>query len=172
MSQWTTLSLILTLGLILVDLSAEAAAAADDLPRNIELKPGAAVSDEKRATDTNTSDGKTRQIVTEAAAAKETAPTDPAAAPAPQSLPRRRRRLRLRRPAASRRKRLRRDPLPWSSSLASLLSQCRPSSSASAAIPTVSMACGAAARARRSPRSAISPRSTSPSSRQRLGSSP
>ena len=51
MSQWTTLSLILTLGLILVDLSAEAAAAADDLPRNIELKPGAAVSDEKTATE-------------------------------------------------------------------------------------------------------------------------
>ena len=81
MSQWTTLSLILTLGLILVDLSAEAAAAADDLPRNIELKPGAAVSDEKTATDTNTSEGKTRQIVTEAAAAKETAPTDPAGKP-------------------------------------------------------------------------------------------
>ena len=81
MSQWTTLSLILTLGLILVDLSAEAAAAADDLPRNIELKPGAAVSDEMTATDTNTSDGKTRQIVTEAAAAKETAPTDPAGKP-------------------------------------------------------------------------------------------
>ena len=81
MSQWTTLSLILTLGLILLDLSAEAAAAADDLPRNIELKPGAAVSDEKTATDTNTSEGKTRQIVTEAAAAKETAPTDPAGKP-------------------------------------------------------------------------------------------
>ena len=81
MSQWTTLSLILTLGLILVDLSAEAAAAADDLPRNIELKPGAAVSDEKTATDTNTSEGKTRQIVTEAAAAKETAPTDAAGKP-------------------------------------------------------------------------------------------
>src|SRR5262245_51260825 len=40
MSQWTSLSLILTLGLILLGLSAEAAAAADDLPRNIELKPG------------------------------------------------------------------------------------------------------------------------------------
>jgi hypothetical protein len=38
---------LLTLGLILLGLSAEAAAAADDLPRNIELKPGAAVSDEK-----------------------------------------------------------------------------------------------------------------------------
>ena len=47
MSQWTSLSLILTLGLILLGLSAEAAAAADDLPRNIEWKPGAAVSDEK-----------------------------------------------------------------------------------------------------------------------------
>jgi hypothetical protein len=78
MSQWTSLSLILTLGLILLDLSAEAAAAADDLPRNIELKPGAAVSDEKTATDTNTSEGKTRQSVTEPAAAKETAPTDAA----------------------------------------------------------------------------------------------
>ena len=76
MSRWTTLSLILTLGLILLGLSAEAAAAADDLPRNIELKPGAAVSDEKTATDTNTSEGETRQIVTEpAAAAKEAAPT-------------------------------------------------------------------------------------------------
>ena len=31
---------LLTLGLILLGLSAEAAAAADDLPRNIELKPG------------------------------------------------------------------------------------------------------------------------------------
>jgi hypothetical protein len=38
---------LLTLGLILLGLSAEAAAAADDLPRNIELKPGAAVLDEK-----------------------------------------------------------------------------------------------------------------------------
>lgn len=56
---------LLTLGLILLGLSAEAAAAADDLPRNIELKPGAAVSDEKTATDTNTSEVKTRQIVTE-----------------------------------------------------------------------------------------------------------
>jgi hypothetical protein len=46
---------LLTLGLILLGLSAEAAAAADDLPRNIELKPGAAVT-----TDTNTSEGKTR----------------------------------------------------------------------------------------------------------------
>ena len=81
MSQWTTLSLILTLGLILLGLSAEAAAAADDLPRNIELKPGAAVSDETTATDTNTSEGKTRQIVTEPAAANETAPTDAAGKP-------------------------------------------------------------------------------------------
>jgi len=79
MSQWTALSLILTLGLILLGLSAEAAAAADDLPRNIEWKPGAAVSDE--STDTNTSEGKTRQIATEPAAAKETAPTDAAGKP-------------------------------------------------------------------------------------------
>ena len=49
MSQWTTLSLILALGLILMGLSAEAAAAADDLPRNIALKPGAAVSQARRA---------------------------------------------------------------------------------------------------------------------------
>jgi hypothetical protein len=81
MSQWTSLCLILTLGLILLGLSAAAAAAADDLPRNIELKPGAAVSDEKTATDTNTSEGKTRQIVTEPAAAKEAAPTDAAGKP-------------------------------------------------------------------------------------------
>jgi len=40
------------------------------------LKPGAAV-----ATDTNTSEGKTRQSVTEPAAAKETAPTDAAGKP-------------------------------------------------------------------------------------------
>ena len=69
------------MGLTLLGLSAEAAAAADDLPRNIELKPGTALSDEKTPTDTNASEGKTRQIVTEPAAAKEAAPTDAAGKP-------------------------------------------------------------------------------------------
>src|SRR5262245_14267402 len=82
MSRWTTLPLILTLSLILLSLSAEVAAAVDDdLPRNIELKPGAAVSDDKTAADTNTSEDKTRQIVTEPAQGKDTTPTDAAGKP-------------------------------------------------------------------------------------------
>jgi hypothetical protein len=75
MSRWTTLPLILTLSLILLSLSAEVAAAADDLPRNIELKPGAIVPD-----DTSTSEDKTRQIVTEPAESPST-PSDAAGKP-------------------------------------------------------------------------------------------
>jgi hypothetical protein len=52
MSRWTTLPL----SLILLILSAVAVRAADALPRNIELKPGA---------DTSATADKTRQIVTE-----------------------------------------------------------------------------------------------------------
>jgi hypothetical protein len=81
MSRWTTLPLILTLSLILLSLSADVAAAADDLPRNIELKPGAIVTDDKTGADTTTSDDKTRQIVTEPAAGKDTNPTDAAGKP-------------------------------------------------------------------------------------------
>jgi hypothetical protein len=74
MSRWTTLPL----SLILLSLSAGVAAAADDLPRNIELKPGAVAPDGQTAADTSTSEDKTRQIVTEPAAA---APTDAAGKP-------------------------------------------------------------------------------------------
>jgi hypothetical protein len=74
MSRWTTLPL----SLILLSLSAGVAAAADDLPRNIELKPGAVVPNGQTAADTSTSEDKTRQIVTEPAAA---APTDAAGKP-------------------------------------------------------------------------------------------
>lgn len=74
MSRWTTLPL----SLILLSLSAGVAAAADDLPRNIELKPGAVVPNGQTATDTSTSKDKTRQIITEPAAA---APTDAAGKP-------------------------------------------------------------------------------------------
>jgi hypothetical protein len=73
MSRWTTLPL----SLILLSLSAGVAAAADDLPRNIELKPGAVAPDGQTAADTSTSEDKTRQIVTEPAAA----PTDAAGKP-------------------------------------------------------------------------------------------
>jgi hypothetical protein len=74
MSRWTTLPI----SLILLSLSAGVAAAADDLPRNIELKPGAVAPDGQTAADTSTSEDKTRQIVTEPAAA---APTDAAGKP-------------------------------------------------------------------------------------------
>ena len=74
MSRWTTVPL----SVILLSLSAGVAAAADDLPRNIELKPGAVVPDGQTAADTSTSEDKTRQIVTEPAAA---APTDAAGKP-------------------------------------------------------------------------------------------
>jgi hypothetical protein len=74
MSRWTTLPL----SLILLSLSAGVAAAADDLPRNIELKPGVVAPDGQTAADTSTSEDKTRQIVTEPAAA---APTDAAGKP-------------------------------------------------------------------------------------------
>jgi hypothetical protein len=180
MSRWTTLPL----SLILLSLSAGVAAAADDLPRNIELKPGAVAPDGQTAADTSTSEDKTRQIVTEPAAA---APTDAAgkpdtpkegegasvatpAVPADKATP-------PEAPAASRRKRrlLRRprpDPLQSLFARKSLRSRCRPSSNVSAAIRAMSMACGAAARARRSPRSAISPRSMWRSLRLRLRSSP
>ncbi len=194
MSRWTTLRLILTLSLILLSLSAEVAAAADDLPRNIELKPGATLPDDATAADTSITGEKTRQIVTEPAAGRDSIPTDAAGkpdtpkegegvsvaapAPAPQSRRRTTRQLRptLHPPEAKSLKRppsphLRLDPLPSSSSLMSLRSRCRLSSSASAAIPAISMACGAGGRARRSRRSDISPRSMSLSFRQRPRSS-
>jgi hypothetical protein len=76
MSRWTSLPLILALSLILLSLSAEVAAAADDLPRNIELKPGATLPDDTTAADTSITGQKTRQIVTEPAAAKDATPAD------------------------------------------------------------------------------------------------
>ena len=59
MSRWTTLSL----SLILPILSAVAVRAADDLPRNIELKPSADTAGDKAAADTSATGDKTRQIV-------------------------------------------------------------------------------------------------------------
>jgi hypothetical protein len=53
MSRWTTLAPILTLSLILLSLSSEVAAAVDDLPRNIELKPGPTLPDDTTAADTS-----------------------------------------------------------------------------------------------------------------------
>src|SRR4029450_4471758 len=76
MSRWTTLPLILTLSLILLSLSAEVAAAGDDLPRNIELKPGVTLPDDATAADTSITGEKPRQIVTEPAAGKDSIPTD------------------------------------------------------------------------------------------------
>jgi putative peptidoglycan binding protein len=61
MSRWTTLPI----SLILLTLGAATAGAADDLPRNIELKPGAEAAADKTAADTSTTEDKTRQIVTE-----------------------------------------------------------------------------------------------------------
>lgn len=61
MSRWTTLPI----SLILLTLGVAAAGAADDLPRNIELKPGAEAAADKTAADTSTTEDKTRQIVTE-----------------------------------------------------------------------------------------------------------
>ena len=69
MSRWTTLSL----SLILPILSAVAVRAADDLPRNIELKPSADTAGDKAAADTSATGDKTRQIVTEG---KDAAPQD------------------------------------------------------------------------------------------------
>ena len=68
MSRWTTLPLSLSL----LILSAVAVRAADDLPRNIELKPAADTAADKAAADTSATD-KTRQIVTEG---KDAAPQD------------------------------------------------------------------------------------------------
>jgi hypothetical protein len=85
MSRWTTAFA----SIAIIAFSLPAIAADDDLPRNIELKPGAAASDaaDKTAEDTGTT---TRQIVTEgkdapaAEAPKEGAASEPApAAPAP-----------------------------------------------------------------------------------------
>jgi hypothetical protein len=79
MSRWTTI--FASIAIIAFSFPA---IAADDLPRNIELKPGAASSDaaDKTAEDTGTT---TRQIVTEEKVApKEGAASEPApAAPAP-----------------------------------------------------------------------------------------
>ena len=85
MSRWTTIFA----SIAIIAFSLPAIAADDDLPRNIELKPGAAASDaaDKTAEDTGTT---TRQIVTEGKDApaaeppKEGAASEPApAAPAP-----------------------------------------------------------------------------------------
>jgi hypothetical protein len=81
MSRWTTLPLILTLSLILLSLSAEVATAANDLPRNIELKPGTTLPDDTTAAGTSIAGEKTRQIVTEPAAGKDSIPTDAAGKP-------------------------------------------------------------------------------------------
>jgi len=79
MSRWTTLPI----SLILLTLGAAAAGAADDLPRNIELKPGAEAAADKTAADTSTTEDKTRQIVTEGkdAAPAAAPPTDAAGKP-------------------------------------------------------------------------------------------
>ena len=84
MSRWTTI--FASIAIIAFSLPA---VAADDLPRNIELKPGAAASDaaDKTAEDTGTT---TRQIVTEekAEAPKEGVASEPApAAPAEAAPP-------------------------------------------------------------------------------------
>jgi hypothetical protein len=89
MSRWTTIFA----SIALIAFSLPAIAADDNLPRNIELKAGAAASDaaEKTAEDTGTT---TRQIVTEGKAApaaeapKEGAASEPApAAPAEAASP-------------------------------------------------------------------------------------
>jgi hypothetical protein len=67
MSRWTTFQI----SLIFLILSAGAASSADDVPRNIELKPGAAATDNPPAADQGATGIKTRQIVTEG---KEAAP--------------------------------------------------------------------------------------------------
>ena len=83
MSRWTTIFA----SIAIIAFSLPAIAADDDLPRNIELKPGAAASDaaDKTAEDTGTT---TRQIVTEGKDApapeppKEGAASEPAPAAA------------------------------------------------------------------------------------------
>ena len=67
MSRWTTFPI----SLIFLILSAGAASSADDVPRNIELKPGAAATDNPPAADQGATGIKTRQIVTDG---KEAAP--------------------------------------------------------------------------------------------------
>jgi hypothetical protein len=87
MSRWTTIFA----SIAIIAFSVPAIAADDDLPRNIELKPGAASSDTAGQTAADTSCGTTtRQIVTEgkdapaAEAPKEGAASEAApAAPAP-----------------------------------------------------------------------------------------
>jgi hypothetical protein len=84
MSRWTTISA----SIAIIAFGLPAIAADDDLPRNIELKPGAASSDAADQTAADTSSGTTtRQIVTEgkdAPAAEAPAPAAPAeAAPPP-----------------------------------------------------------------------------------------
>jgi hypothetical protein len=82
MSRWTTIFA----SIAIIAFSLPAIAADDDLPRNIELKPGAASPDAASQTAADTSSGTTtRQIVTEEKEApKEGAASEPApAAPAP-----------------------------------------------------------------------------------------
>jgi hypothetical protein len=80
MSRWTTLPT----SLILLILSVAAASAADDLPRNIDLKAGAAATDDPTAAEQSAFETKTRQIVTEGkdAAPAAAAPDATAAPPA------------------------------------------------------------------------------------------
>ncbi len=61
MSRWTTFPI----SLIYLILSVGAASSADDVPRNIELKPGAAATDNPPAADQSATGIKTRQIATE-----------------------------------------------------------------------------------------------------------
>lgn len=79
MSRWTTLPT----SLILLILSVVAASAADDVPRNIELKPGAAAAGDQTAAEQTATETKTRQIVTEGKDAAPAAPTPNAVAAPP-----------------------------------------------------------------------------------------
>jgi hypothetical protein len=194
MSRWTTLPLILTLSLILLSLSAEVAAAGDDLPRNIELKL-ASLCRMTRRRQIRASQGRRRArsspsllrakiqfppMRAESPIRRKKAKGPRLQRPRRRPLSRRRTTRQLRQtlhpPEATRLKRpqlarLRLDPLPSSSSLTSSRLPCKRNSSGSAAIPAISMACGAGGHARRSRRSAISPRSMSLSFRQRRRSS-
>jgi len=177
------------IALILLSLSAEVAAAADDLPRNIELKVGATLPDDTTAPIRASQRRRHARSSPSLPLAKILFPPmrpesrirrrkakgprlrRPRRRPLSQRRTTRQRRTlhppEARRPKQPQLPRLRPDPLRSRSSLTSLRLRCKRNSSGSAAIPAISMACGAGGHARRSRRSAISPRSMSLSFRRR-----
>ena len=144
---------------------ASSADAAKDVPRNIELKPGAKTAEDapprQDAPDRHRRQrrGRARTRQDRRSCRRGTSSRCGRRRGAASRASRRQARAKLRYAAPPPGAPLDRRP---ALAQATSSSRCRPSSDASAAIPVRSTASGAAARARRLPRSVISPRSTSP----------